>query len=183
MYPFSFKNNEVAALGMHLIQTQCPLPFSMIMANLCQYDMLTTESDATTRTRILEIEDKQLEEMRETFEIFAKGKRLLEEHGVDVPDEALATKVFEAAQRKVGIVEAEQATRKLAAEALTATVEKKAPAGLKFKHKGELKVLITEGEDKDWIYCLETDGTTWVKERKATAEELKILERKRKKEE
>lgn len=172
-YPFMFKNNEVSALGMHLIQTQCPLPFAMIMANLLQYDILTTESDATTRAKILEVEDEPLEEMRKTFEVFARGKKLLEDHGVDVPDEALATKVFEGAQRKMQIVEAEQASRKLKDTGWT-------PRGRTFWDvaSGRDVLLITEEPYVGWI-CHKDESGKWVKDHEATSEELRRFDKKK----
>lgn len=173
MYPFMFKNNEVAALAFNLMQTQCPLPFGMLMANLLQYDLLTTESDATTRTNLLDIEDEPLEEMRKTFEVFAKGKSLLKEHGVDVPEEALATKVFEGAQRKVQIVEAEQASRKLKDTGWS-------PKGRQFwdVESGRDIFLITEGPNLGWI-CVKNEDGKWIKDHEASSEELRKFDRKK----
>lgn len=173
MYPFMFKNNEVAALAYHLMQSQCPLPFSMIMANLVQYDLLTTESDATTRNRLLEVEDEPLEEMRKTFEVFATGKKLLSEHGVDLPDEALATKVFEGAQRKLQIVEAEQASRKLKDTGWT-------PTGRTFYDvaSGKDILLITEEPYVGWV-CVKGEDGKWKKDHEASSEELRRFDRKK----
>ena len=175
MYPFMFKNNEVAALAFNLMQTQCPLPFGMIMANLLQYDLVTTESDATTRTRILELEDEPLEEMRKTFEVFAKGKSLLKEHGVDVPEEALATKVFEGAQRKLGIIEAEQASRKLKDTGWS-------PKGRTFYDvaSGKDILLITEEPYIGWV-CIRDEDGKWKKDHEATSEELRKFDKKKEK--
>lgn len=180
-YPFDFRSNEVTKLALSLITHEMPLPFCVVMTTLLHYDIMLTESDASTRENATKMTDEQLENMHKQYDTFANARDKVEEFiQQTLPNEHLTVKVIEAAARKAAIFETEQTSRKLAAEVGDVEFPEDVPSGLRFKHKGELKVLILEGEDKDWLYVLETDGKTWVKERKATPEEIRILERKRK---
>lgn len=174
-YPFIFRNNEVTILAQLLVKEKVDLPFYIVMSSLLQYDVLTTESDATTRESATEIEDEELENITSMCRTLAESKVILEQIAGKLTKDNLATRVFEATERKLAILEAEQASRKLA-RGLASTEE--IPAGIKFKHKDDLKVLVQEGQYKDWLYIQEPNGT-WNLERKATAAEIEVVNRKK----